>query len=320
MAVSGLWVKFRTVMTSSAQENRTGFILGVWAAILTVPLLVTLALMVSGFFPQWLGVVAGVLVVLYFPPSLYWKLRDSKNIGVKRRAYRREPLEGHEAEAGLLRAVSRRWKVVAVSVASTMLTAATGAYSLADAAKPFVWVSTLIVLVCVALSVFSHAVVRSPLAYRSLMRLHAGVKAEHPNKTFVIFKSAQASSEIASADPASPLGLWNDNSFRVVVSFDDDNIRVWDQIWGTRHNVATIAWSRVESIRPGIARVRWRFVRAIDLRLYPAPGEPAVGVVLPPAAYSRGFRPLSDRDFEALSIGLKTHLARRRPRAASLEG
>lgn len=320
MAGIRTWAEFRIVMTASARENRTGFILGVWAAILTVPMLISIALMLSGFFPQWLGIVAGVLVVLYSPATLYWKLRDRRNIGVKRRAYRRAPLEDHETTAGLLRAVSWRWGVVAVSAALTLLTAATGAYFLAHPSNPFVWALAFILLACIALSVLSHAVVRSPLAYRSLMRLHAGVEAEHPNKTFVIFKSAQVSSEIALADTSSKLGLWNDNSFRVVVSFDDENIRIWDQIWGTRHNVATIPWSRVAGIELAIARVRWRFVRAIDLRLYSEPGEPQVGIVLPPARCRWGFHPLPDADFEALSMQLKTQLARRRGRAASLEG
>ncbi|TFC15146.1 hypothetical protein [Cryobacterium sp. MDB2-10] len=157
-------------------------------------------------------------------------------------------------------------------------------------------------------AVFLTAVVQHPMMDRALLRLQASLELEHPNATFAIFKSAQVRSEIASADPTSALTAWNDNTTRAVVTFDGEGIRVWDQSWGNRINAAIIPWSRVESLQPAIARVRWRYIRGIDLRLISQPGEPNVGVVLPPARSQRRCRALDDAQYGALYAQLEEHV------------
>ena len=186
------------------------------------------------------------------------------------------------------------------------------------------WAVGMLILNSLTVAVVCSFAVRHPLADRAALRLQAELDGEHSNATFVIFKSAQVSSQIAGADPESVLTHWSDVTFRAVVTVDDDGLRVWDQFWGKRKNVATIPWSRVESLEPAIATVRWRYVRAINLRLISAPGERQVGVVLPPAryrwGYRRGFRPLSDAEFMELQRRLGTDLATsRRSRAGALE-
>jgi hypothetical protein len=83
---------------------------------------------------------------------------------------------------------------------------------------------------------------------------------------------------------------------------------VWDQSWGNRKNVSTIPWSRVASLQPGIARVRWRYIRSIDFRLISQPGEPDLGFVLPPARSQRNCRPLADAEYRQLCAQLEEHV------------
>ena len=147
------------------------------------------------------------------------------------------------------------------------------------------------------------------------MRLQAALEREYPNATFVILKSAQVSSQIACADPGSVLTSWNDVTFRAVVTVDENGLRVWDQFWGKRKNVAIIPWSRVHGLGLSMAKVRWRYVRAIDLQLTAEHGSPDVGVVLPPAKYNWGFRPLSDVNFRELHAQLGAHLAKSQAQA-----
>jgi len=154
------------------------------------------------------------------------------------------------------------------------------------------------------------AVASHPVADRAAFRLQASLELENPNATFAIFKSSQVCSQIACADPTSNLSAWKDSTFRAVVTFDREGVRVWDQSWGKRTHAATISWSRVESLEPSIARVRWRFIRGIDLRLISPPGEPDVGVVLPPVRSQRYCRPLADEGYRALFAQLEGHLQR----------
>lgn len=308
MARTRTWGDIRAAFVSDARENRTEFVMTVWGGLLGIPMLICAAMMAIGGFQQWLGNTMAVFVVLCFPPSLYFKLRDRSNRGVKRRPYRRVPVAGHEGANGLLRAVSWRWPVVAGSALAVVAYVALASLFILAAPNPFVWLVGLGLLVIVALGVFLSAVVTHPLADRAALRLQAGLELEHPNATFVIFKSDQVCSQIACADPQSVLKSWNDNTFRAVVTVDGDGITVWDQSWGKRINVATIPWSRVEGLRLAIARVRWRFVRGIDLHLASQPGEPDVGVVLPPATFQRRFCPLPDVEFFKLYAQLEEHL------------
>ncbi|MBB5641967.1 hypothetical protein [Cryobacterium roopkundense] len=183
----------------------------------------------------------------------------------------------------------------------------------------FVWFVGTAVLACLALVVLLAAAVTHPLADRAALRLHAELEGEHPNATFVVFKSGQVSSQIACADPESVLTSWNDVTFRAVVTVDEDGLRVWDQFWGKRNNVATIPWSRVDAVGVSIARVRWRYLRAIDLHLISPSGSPSSGVLLLPAQFNRWFRPRSDEGFLKLHAQLETYLARSQPRVAEAE-
>ena len=93
-------------------------------------------------------------------------------------------------------------------------------------------------------------------------------------------------------------------------TFDVEGVRVWDQSWGNRAITATIPWSRVQSLEPAIAKVRWHFIRGIDLRLISLPGRSDVGFVLPPVRFQRHCRPLADEGYRALFAQLEGHVQR----------
>lgn len=64
--------------------------MALWFAVLCLPLMGGVALMIGGVSDEWLFTTLGVLAVLSFPPLTYWKLRDRRNIGVRRWKYRPE--------------------------------------------------------------------------------------------------------------------------------------------------------------------------------------------------------------------------------------
>lgn len=299
----------RASFVSWVRRERTEFVMVVWGGIVGLLLLSTAALMLVGNSQPWLLVTLVVSLALWLPPRIYFQLRHRSNHGIKRRPYRSVLVDRHEQSDGSLTAVSWRWSVMLGSVLAAV--ASGGVVSSVFFASPTesFWAVGMLVLGGLAAALVFSAVVTHPLADRAARRLQAELEREHPDSTFVIFKSAQVSSQIACADPASVLTHWSDVTFRAVVTVDGDGLRVWDQFWGKRKNVATLPWSRVESLEPAIATVRWRYVRAVNLSLICAPGEPNVGVVLPPARYHWGFHPLPDTEFAELHRRLGTSLA-----------
>jgi hypothetical protein len=309
------WADIRATVAADARQNRTAFVMTVWSGLVSIPMLIGAAVMLIGGFQQWLGNTMAMLVVLSSPPALYFKLRDWPNRGVKKRPYRPVPLADHVRANGLLRAISWRWAVVAGTAGAMAAWVALSCSLIVAAPNAFVWWLGMGLLGTLVAAVFLVAVVAHPMMDRALLRLQAGLELEHPNATFVIFKSAQVCSEIACADPPSKLTAWSDNTSRAVITFDGEGIRAWDQSLGNRRVAATIPWSRVESLQPAIAKVRWRYVRSIDLRLISQPGEPDVGVVLPPARSQRDCRPLDDAEYGALYEQLE-QLVQNNPTAA----
>lgn len=93
--------------------------------------------------------------------------------------------------------------------------------------------------------------------------------------------------------------------------YDVEGVRVWDQSWGNRAITATIPWSRVQSLEPAFARVRWRFIRGIDFRLSSLPGRPDASFVLPPVRFQWHCRPLADEGYRALFAQLEGPVQRR---------
>ena len=315
MASTRTWGDILASLALWARRDRSEFVMAAWGGIVALPMLVGAAVMLFGDPPQWLGATMAVCLALCFPPKLYFDLRDRSNRGVKRRPYRRVPVTGHVKSDGSLRAVSWRWAVVAGSVLAAVVYCVAAVSVVFASPNEFVWFVGTVVLYCLALVALLSAAVTHPLADRAAVRLQAALEREYPNATFVILKSAQVSSQIACADPGSVLTSWNDVTFRAVVTVDEDGLRVWDQFWGKRKNVATIPWSRVHGLGLSIAKVRWRYVRAIDLQLTAEHGSPDVGVVLPPAKYNWGFRPLSDVKFRELHAQLGAHLAKSQAQA-----
>ena len=293
---------------ADARQNRTAFVMMAWGGLLSIPMLIGAAVMLIGGFQQWLGNTMAALLVLYLPAGLYFKLRDRPNRGIKKRPYRPVPVAEHEGANGGLRTTSWRWAVVAGTAAVMAAWGALTSAMILAAPNRLVWNYGVGLLVSVVAVVFLVAVVAHPMMDRALLRLQAGLELEHPNATFAVFKSAQVCSEIACADPTSSLTAWNDNTSRAVVTFDGEAIRVWDQSRGNRKNVSTIPWSRVASLQPGIARVRWRYIRSIDFRLISQPGEPDLGFVLPPARSQRNCRPLADAEYRQLCAQLEEHV------------
>ncbi|TFC19470.1 hypothetical protein [Cryobacterium glucosi] len=308
MARTRTWADIRATLAADARRNRTAFVMTAWGGLLSIPMLIGLAVMLIGGLHQWLGNTLAVLVVLYIPPGLYFSLRDRPNRGIKKRPYRPVSVADHEGANGVLRTISWRWAVVAGTAGAMAAWVALTSSLIVAVPNTYLWWMGIGLLGAPVAAVFLIAVVQHPMMDRALLRLQAGLEFEHPNATFAIFKSAQVCSEIACADPTSAPTAWNDNTSRAVVTFDGDGIRVWDQSWGNRMNAATIPWSRVESLKPAIARVRWRYIRGVELRLISQPGEPDVGVVLPPARSQRCFRPLDEVEYGALCAQLEEHV------------
>jgi multisubunit Na+/H+ antiporter MnhG subunit len=309
MARIRTWADFRSAVASDARQNRTAFVMIAWSGLLSIPMLIGAAVMLFGVHQQWLGNTLAVLIVLYMPAGLYFKIRHRPNRAVKRRPYRRESVAGHRGAEGLLRPQSWRWAVVAATVAVSGSWVALACALIQAAPSRFVWQLGIALLASFAVLLLA-AVATHPVADRAAVRLQASMELEYPNATFAIFKSSQVCSQIACADPTSRVTAWNDSTFRAVVTFDVEGVRVWDQSWGNRVNAATIPWSRVQSLEPAVARVRWRFIRGIDLRLISLPGEPEVGVVLPPVKSQRHCRPVADEAYRALFAQLDEHLQR----------
>lgn len=308
MARTRTWADIRATVVADARQNRTDVVMTAWGGLLSIPLLICVPVRLIGGFQQWLDITLGVLFFLLMPPAIYFKLRDRSNRGIKKRPYRPVPVAGHEGANGVLRTTSWRWAVVAGTAAVMAAWVALSSSMILAAPNRLVWDYGVGFLGSLVAGVFLLAVVAHPMMDRALLRLQAGLELEHPNATFAIFKSAQVCSEIACADPTSSLTAWNDNTSRAVITFDGEGIRVWDQSWGNRKNVSTIPWSRVASVQPAIARVRWRYIRGIDFRLISQPGEPDVGVVLPPARSQRRCRPLADAEYGALCAQLEEHV------------
>ncbi|WEO78474.1 hypothetical protein BJQ94_05405 [Cryobacterium sp. SO2] len=304
------WDDFRARIVTQARENRIAFAMAVWLALVLVPTCVGLVMMLFIGLPHWLGLSMAVVAGLAAPPSLYFRLRGRSNIGIKLRPYRPEPVGRLTSADGNVQASSWRWPILTWTVVSAGAFTTATLFWLLDPPHPLLWGAAL-VMVGVAGAFLVGLTLMRPFAVRALARLQAGLELDYPGATFVIFKSAQVSSQIATADSESRLTWWNDNTTRAVVTFSTDGLRVWDQIWGERRNVAMIPWSRFDALGTAAARVRWRYVRGIDLSVVCQPGEQHIGVLLPPVEPNSYGRPMSDEGLRALSAQLTACLGNR---------
>lgn len=309
--------EIRATLVAEAPSNRTEFVMMIWSLILLVPSAVGAIMMLSGTHGQWLYTSMAVLVVLMAPPSFYFRMKGwASNRLVKRRAYRRVPVSGHVDKDGFLKISSWRWAVVGPS--ALIVLGIAGVAAMFGVTAPYsgslAWWMAMSLWGVVGLFIVG-ACVSYRVTTVFLMRLQARLEREHPNATFAIFKSDQVCSQIACADPTSDLGLWSINTQYAVVTVTSDGFSVWDQSWGRPVKVATLAWARVQGIRPSIALVTWRFARAIELELSADSGDLDAGVLLAPIHYRRGLmHPLPDAAFNELQARLGRYVGLKSPR------
>jgi hypothetical protein len=311
------WGRARWALVADAYSNRTEFVMVIWSLILLLPSAIGIVMMLSGTHAEWLNASMAVLVVLWAPPSFYYRMKDlASKQRVKPRAYRPVSLSDHLDKDGRLKISSWRWRdlglsallVLGIAGAAAMFTLTAGYVGSPAwwmAMSLWVVVGLLIVVTCL----------NSWVATVSLVRLQARLAVERPNATFAVFKSDQVCSRIAFADRTSDVALWNTYTQYAVVAMTSDGFTVWDQSRGRPVKVATIARERVSEIRPSIASVPLRFVRAIELVLSADPEDADASVLLAPIHYRRGFmHPLSDEAFSELQARLDEYVGVNSPR------